>query len=361
MKNNSLQLSVILFFTTLLLTTCSSDDITGSGGSGGNQDEWLIPQSEIKDGGPGKDGIPSVDNPQFLATSSATFIDDDELVVGIKIGDEVKAYPHQILDWHEIVNDVVGNTPIALTYCPLTGSAIGWGRTIDGSTTTFGVSGLLYNTNLIPYDRKTGSNWTQMGNQCVNGELIGKEIATYQVVETTWKTWKKMFPDSKVMSKSTGFNRNYGQYPYGDYRTNNDYLIFSIDPVDNRLLQKTRVLGVIGTGRAKVYEIDQLDDVITVVHDSFDGTSLVVAGSKTDNFMVAFDRKLNDGTMLDFEAVQGGGEAIMLDQEGNQWNLFGEAISGPRSGEKLNSTNAFIGYWMAWGAFYPMPNIYKFQ
>jgi hypothetical protein len=259
------------------------------------------------------------------------------------------------------VNDVVGGTPIALTYCPLTGSAIGWDRTIDGTVTTFGVSGLLYNTNLIPYDRKTGSNWSQMSNQCVNGELIGENVVTHTVVETTWKTWKKMFPNSKVMSKSTGFSRNYGSYPYGDYRTNNNYLIFSIDPVDDRLLQKSRVLGVVGTGRARVYEIDELEEEITVIHDSFDGTSLVVAGSRTDNFMVAYNRELNDGTMLDFQAIQDGGEAIMSDEEGNEWNVFGEAIGGPRSGQKLIKTNAFIGYWMAWGAFYPMPNIHKFQ
>jgi len=138
------------------------------------------------------------------------------LVIGFAQGDDARAYPHFILDWHEIVNDRVGDIHIAVTYCPLTGTGIGWEREINGSVTTFGVSGLLFNSNLIPYDRNTDSNWSQIRLDCVNGDLIGTEAETHVLVETTWKT---MYPKTLVMSMNTGYNRSYGNYPYGNYRT----------------------------------------------------------------------------------------------------------------------------------------------
>lgn len=322
---------------------------------------WLIPIEEVKDGGPGKDGIPSIDDPQFISVAEVDFLEDNDLVVGMKLGEEVKAYPHVILDWHEIVNDKIGDKAFALTYCPLTGSAIAWDRIVDGQETTFGVSGLLYNTNLIPYDRLTNSNWSQMSIQCVNGELVGNDINTYQVVETTWKTWKNMYPTSKILSLNTGYTRNYGSYPYGDYKSNHDRMLFQVNPDDDRLPRKDRVLGVINTGRAKVYRLVDFESKITVLNDSFSEVPLVVAGSSELNFLVAYDRQMDDGTVLEFSPVEGQGDIILEDNEGNRWNVFGEAVSGQRKGQTMKQTNSFIGYWMAWGAFYPLANIYRFQ
>ncbi|MEL6945943.1 MAG: DUF3179 domain-containing (seleno)protein, partial [Bacteroidota bacterium] len=180
-----------------------------------DNESWLIPKSEVRDGGPGKDGIPSIDNPIFIDAETADFLDPDDLIVGVKVGDDIRAYPHLILDWHEIVNDQLDDLALSLNYCPLTGTAIGWNRTIDGNTTTFGVSGLLYNTNLMPYDRLTNSTWSQMRLDCVGGELKGESADLYPVVETTWANWKKRYRNTKVLSTNTGFNRRYGQYPYG--------------------------------------------------------------------------------------------------------------------------------------------------
>ena len=134
-------------------------------GMGCNDEEggvWSIPNEQVLDGGPGKDGIPSVDNPIFYDISQNTVYEEEDLVVGYKRDTAARAYPHVVLDWHEIVNDEINGFPMTITYCPLTGTAIGWDRTIDGNVTTFGVSGLLYNSNLIPYDRRTNSNWSQM-------------------------------------------------------------------------------------------------------------------------------------------------------------------------------------------------------
>lgn len=325
---------------------------------------WLVPENEVFDGGPGQDGIPSVDDPVFVSDfSNATlsYLKDNDLVVGVKVGDDVRAYPHPVLDWHEIVNDEIEALPLAITYCPLTGTAIGWNRLVNGQETEFGVSGLLYNTNLIPYDRNSGSRWSQMGLKSVNGDLKGQDIQTHHLVETTWKTWKDLYPNSKVLNDNTGFNRPYGDYPYvnnnGDYRLA-DYLIFPINFSDDRLPPKDRVLGVIVDGTARIYTFDKFDfQTVDVVEDVFNGQEIVVAGSKDKNFLVAFNQIL-DGTKLSFEAVQDELPVVMQDNEGNKWTLFGQAVEGPRSGQHLENLPSYIGYYFAWATFYPEVCIY---
>lgn len=328
-----------------------NNESPGTLGSG----QWLLPTGEIRDGGPGKDGIPSVDNPNFDAISGINFLSDDDLVLGFKFGDDIRAYPHPILDWHEIINDEIDGKQIAITYCPLTGTGIGWNRIIDGQLTTFGVSGLLYNSNLIPYDRTTDSNWSQMGLKCVNGPLLGTRIETYQMLETTWGTWKNLFPNSQVVTANTGFSRDYNRYPYGSYKTN-EGLLFPVDINDSRLHPKERVLGVISNNKAKAYTFDSFATA-GVIEDTFDGLKLVVIGSKPDNYLIAFEKPSPE---LSFTAFSNPADpsVIMKDMEGNEWNVFGEAVSGPRTGEALKPLQSFIGYWFSWGAFYPGIEIY---
>lgn len=362
MANSKLSLLSLVVFG-LFFMQCTKGGLqqpATTGGPGANSGgppptpEWLIPQASVFDGGPGKDGIPSISSPFFITAEEATFLDNNDLVLGIKVGDDIRAYPHPILDWHEIVNDRIGDLQVAITYCPLTGTGVGWDRTMEGEITSFGVSGLLYNTNLIPYDRRTDSNWSQMLLKCVNGEMIGTKIKTHQLVETSWKTWKTIFPETKVMSTQTGYNRNYDRYPYGNYRTNHESLFFPVEFEDNRLPWKERVLGVILGGDAKAYRFENFPESgVGVVNDGFAGMNIVVAGSRNMNFMVAFKRSLKDGQSLTFRPVEDALPVVMTDQEGNMWNIFGEAISGPRTGTQLPAVDAFIGYWVAWGAFYP--------
>ncbi|MBN4062142.1 MAG: hypothetical protein COA57_02165 [Flavobacteriales bacterium] len=342
---------------TLLIMLCSlgacKKDKVQKGG------EWLIPKNEVKDGGPGKDGIPALENPAFTDPSGATYLTDNNLVIGFISGSVIKAYPHRILDWHEIINDNVNGKKIAITYCPLTGTGIGWNRVVNGTTTTFGVSGVLYNSNLIPYDRATDSNWSQMRLDCVNGELISEKVETYQVVETTWKTWKEMYPSTKVVSENTGHNRNYGAYPYGDYITNNSKLLFPVNNEDSRLPNKERAHGILINSKAKVYSIEEFKDSVKVVEDNFGAIPLVIAGSKSENIIVSFNSKLKNGTLLTFAAVQDSLPIIMKDNEGTRWDVFGKGVSGPRAGEQLTATTSFMGYWFAWAAFYPSAEIYE--
>ena len=205
---------------------------------------WLIPENEVMDGGPGKDGIIAISNPVFIPLEQTSFLFDNDLVVGIQVGNVFRAFPHVILDHHEIVNYSIDEKSITLSYCPLTGSAMAWDTSDFSTDKTFGVSGLLYNSNLILYDRETDSNWSQMLYLCVNGERGGQKAEEIQVLETTWLTWRQLYPQSMVMSNDTGYNYNYTVYPYGNYKTS-DALIFPVNNSDERLHKKERVHGVI--------------------------------------------------------------------------------------------------------------------
>jgi hypothetical protein len=343
----------------ILLIGCQEEDMAQNPNNSGNNEnnnpnstEWLIPENEVRDGGPGKDGIPAIDNPDFISPSAINYLSDEDLVLGFADGNDVRTYPHPVLDWHEIINDDTPNYSIAVIYCPLTGTGIGWNREIDGNKTTFGVSGLLYNSNIIPYDRATDSNWSQLLLKSVNGKHAGKEAKTFNLVETFWKTWKATYPNSKVVSTKTGYNRNYGRYPYGSYKTSNN-LIFPIANNDPRLQPKERVLTVIIDGDAKAFHYGRLEGSNNLFYNTFKDVELVISGNKNANLMVAYNRVLADGTELDFQYLPNQLPALMKDTEGTTWDVFGRAIDGPRIGEKLRTVPQMMGYWFAFAAFYP--------
>lgn len=352
MKTIGIFIVISIFF----LFGCS-EDITSSNGDIGddpenNQDEWLIPSDEIRDGGPGRDGIPAINSPVFNVSDKINYLEDDDLVLGFVDGDDVRAYPHAILDWHEIINDKTENHSLAVVYCPLTGTGIGWDRILEGEETTFGVSGLLYNSNIVPYDRLTGSNWSQLLNKSVNGSLIGEKAATYNLIETTWKTWRQMFPNTKVVTTETSHNRNYQQYPYGNYKSS-DNLIFPVSNTDTRLHPKERVLGVISGENAKAYRFDPSFSGNKLVQDEFQQERLVVVSNHAANFIVAYKRILSDGTELTFFPITNELPLVISDNEGTKWDITGKAVSGPRTGQQLETVQQMVGYWFAFPAFYP--------
>ncbi|MDB4583093.1 DUF3179 domain-containing protein [Draconibacterium sp.] len=345
---------------TLFVAGCSEAEMHSSSGNPlpGKPDdsekssEWLIPENEVRDGGPGKDGIPAIDNPKFISAGEVTYLNDDDLVLGFADGEDIRAYPHKILDWHEIVNDDTPNHSVAVIYCPLTGTGIGWDRVFGDKKTTFGVSGLLYNSNIIPYDRATDSNWSQLLLKSVNGNLKGIRPIIHNLVETSWKTWKTIYPSSKVLSLNTGYNRSYQHYPYGSYKTDGS-LLFPVSNSDPRLQAKERVLTVFVNEKAKAFRFNKLGANNNLIVNEFNGRNLVVAGNKTANLMVAFDSKLPDGTKLEFQLIENQLPALLSDNEGNTWDVFGRAIEGPRKGQKLFPVDQMMGYWFAFAAFYP--------
>lgn len=318
--------------------------------------EWLIPADEVVDGGPGVEGIPSLDNPLFVHAGSISMA-ANELLIGFRDGDEVKALPHRIMNWHEIVNYTLMGEPVTLSYCPLTGSAMSWQESLSREDPTYGVSGLLYNSNLILRDRETGSHWSQMLELAVRGERQSETVEGLQLIETTWQTWQSMYPDSLVLSDVTGFSRNYNVYPYGSFRVS-DELLFPVSHADSRLHKKARVIGIRAGDDTRVYPIDSFARGIQIINDEFNGVPIVVVGSSDRNFAAIFGRTLSDGTLLEFSSTSRLLPVVMQDNEGNQWDIFGVAVEGQRQTEILAKTNSYTAFWFAWSAFFPGAEIH---
>jgi len=320
-----------------------------------NDSPWSIPANEVRDGGPGKDGIPSIDNPNFTNAKTVDFLNDDDLVIGILKNNEAKAYPHIIMDWHEISNDAIGDDFFTLNYCPLTGTAFAWESMTNGSPSTFGVSGLLYNANLILYDRNTDSNWSQLQLECVNGELIGDKPEVLNVVETNWETWKALYPNSEVLNTQTGFSRTYGTSPYGDYSTNNDRFIFVPSILNDALPNKDRVYCIIDGDKSKVYQFSDFTNG-NVIKDSFNGKNYLIVGN--ENIINAFElTEANQSINFEYEWNVTNG-SIFKDDSGNTWSIFGNVVSGSQD-NALQSPKSVMSYWFAIAAFYPNPEIYS--
>lgn len=356
LKIYPIKILVFLFF---VMTGCSENN-NGQGDTN-TSEEWLIPSDQVFDGGPGKDGIPSLTNPDFINASEATYLSDNDLVLGFASNGEARAYSHKILDWHEIINDDIGNQSIAVIYCPLTGTGIAWDRILPTGKTTFGVSGLLYNTNVIPFDRLTDSNWSQLALLAVNGRLSGTRPNVVNLIETSWKTWRELYPNTKVVSTNTGHNRNYQQFPYGDYKTNNNAVFFPLSKRDDRLPAKQRGLAVIIGNNAKVYSMELFDQDDILFEDGFAGAELVVIGNISKNFIVALQKKLQDGTPVALSLLEGKAPAILQDADGNKYDVFGNVIEGPKLGQHLQPVPQMIGYWLAWAPFYDSVEIFKPQ
>jgi len=312
-----------------------------------------VPADQIVSGGPPPDGIPSIDHPKFVNASNATFLSDDpkwgDWVIGINYQGDVRAYPLQILVWHEIVNDVVGGTPLAITYCPLCYSTAAYIRVINGTAVQFGTSGRLYNNNLVMYDRLTKSLWSQIWGEAISGDLKGSKLQKIPIDVLTWGDWKKLYPNTLVLSRQTGFNRPYGDDPYGGYYTT-DQILFPLSHQDGRLSPKTIVLGLTLGGESKAYPTAYLKEPVAT--DSLGGRSILLWRIGSD---IRFFDPTVAGMPLHFKDANG----TLVDSETHStWNYEGAAISGPLSGKSLTRYTPESDFWFSWAAFYPGTSIY---
>lgn len=235
-----------------------------------------IQSGGVPKGGIGVDrGIPAIDNPKFVSVSEADeWIQDDELVLALVHNGAERVYPLQIMVWHEIVNDKVAGTPLLITYCPLCGSGIAYERTVNGEEAEFGTSGKLYNSNLVMYDSKTDSYWTQIDGLAVVGEMTGTELIPVSIDTVVWRDWKIAHPDSEVLSQDTGFSRPYGNDPYGSYYEDS-FLLFPVDEQDDRIHPKTVVFGIQVNGIYKAYKEDDLKE-LRAIEDTVNGVRIKV-------------------------------------------------------------------------------------
>ncbi len=237
-----------------------------------------IPGEEIRSGGPGKDGIPTIDQPVMIRTDKVDFMSPDDLVVTVSIGTDHRAYPLRILVWHEIVNDIIGGQPVAVTYCPLCGTAMVFDRRVGDRTLNFGVSGLLYQSDVLMYDRQTESLWSQLGMKAVAGKMLDTPLTWIPSEVMTWQMWWAKGGGSLTLSTNTGHFRDYNSSPYRDYETNSKTM-FPVPQHRTDLKNKAWILGVVINGEAKAYPREALEKltISQTIKDRVGGEEIVVA------------------------------------------------------------------------------------
>ncbi len=302
-----------------LLTGLLTYHFTASAGpaNGFDLSNSTLPVEQILHGGPPRDGIPAISDPKLIKAAEAAYLKPEDRVVGILLHGEARAYPVPILNWHEIVNDQIAEQRFAITYCPLCGTAVAFDATIDGESTDFGVSGLLYNSDVLLYDRATESLWSQILSQSVAGPRVGKKLTPLPISHTTWRDWSQKHPDTLVLSDDTGFSRDYSRDPYAGYEKSR-YTYFAVNnEAPDNYHPKEVVVGLGVDGVYKAYPFIELDK----------------QGKKR------FSDSIN-GTRFNFE-----------------WDSANRSISiSDDSGEAVASIQ---GFWFAWFAFHPDTEVYK--
>lgn len=324
---------------------------------------------EIISGGVPRDGIPPIDNPEFDSVDEARdWLQPQSPVVAFSLNGIARAYPLAIMTRHEIVNDVVGGEPVAVTFCPLCNSAIVFERTVDDQVFRFGVSGLLRNSDLIMWDDVTQSWWQQFTGTGIVGQYTGHQLTILPSQVVGFGAFAEQYPDGEVLSPGS---RSYGSNPYVGYDSSDSPFLFQ-GQVDDRLFATSRVLAGIIDGIPVAYPFETLASV-GVINNTV-GSQEVVAfwqpgatsaldrsdiDSSRDVGMAAlYDRTL-DGQVLTF--VRDAKGVIRDEQTGSAWNVFGTAIEGELAGKQLTQRLAFPHFWFAWAAFRPDTLIYGFE
>ncbi len=308
---------------------------------------------EIAWGGVVKDGIPALTNPAFLTAREATYLSPDELVFGVAINGDVRAYPYRIMDWHEMFNDVVGGVPVSLAYCTLCGSGILYDTRVEGRDTpfVFGSSGFLYRSNKLMYDQQTHSLWNQFTGRPVVGALTGSGIRleVLPVVTTSWADWKARYPRTRVLSLDTGFSRDYSPgRPYGEYFAS-DALMFPALTADRRLQPKDQVFGLRLTGVQKAWPLDVFRGG-RVINDRVGVIDIVLIGDAATRSVRAYR---SAGRRFTRRA----GSLRKLDADGQVWAVGETQLSGP-DGQTLPRLPGHLAYWFAWSGYLQGAELY---
>ncbi len=329
-----------------------------------------VPLDEIIPGGPPRDGIPPIDDPKFESVEKAdSWLEPQEPVIHLTVGREARAYPLQILIWHEIVNDTIGGTPVNVTFCPLCNTAIAFDRRVTGRTLDFGTSGNLRNSDLIMWDRQTESWWQQITGEAIVGELTGMRLTMLPASIVPWKEFRRQFPDSRVLSRDTGHRRSYGSNPYAGYDKADEPPFLFEGKLDGRLPPKERVATVSLAGEDVAYPFSLLAKV-RVFADNVGDQSIVMlfqpgTASALDASTIADSRDIGatgvfrpelEGRRLTFTWRN---DAFWDAETGSRWTVLGRAVDGPLTGKQLQPVVHGNHFWFAWAAFKPDTRTYE--
>jgi hypothetical protein len=342
----------------------------GPGGWRTDLSKKAIDLTELRSGGPPKDGIRSIDSPRFVDTNTASgWLSPKEPVLAIDLGGHARAYPLQILIWHELVNDRIGDRPILVSYCPLCNSAIVFDRRVDGGVYEFGVSGMLRHSDMVMYDRKTDSLWQQITGEAIVGAMTGAKLRILPSQVVSFDAFERSFPKGEVLSRETGHSRAYGQNPYAGYEFGNRLLMPVPVKKATRLRPLERIVTVEVAGNAKAYPFPMLRSQ-RIVEDRIKDTRYVVLyeqGTVTvlDQKEIAKSRDIGsagvflanlDGRRLSFRRKSG---QIVDKETGSVWNVLGIATGGPLAGKRLTPLEHGTYFAFAWLVFRPDTQIVR--
>jgi len=327
---------------------------------------------EIRSGGPPRDGIPPIDSPVFAPVSDVLdWIEPLEPVIAVELAGEARAYPLQILTYHEIVNDEFGSLPVSVTFCPLCNASIVFDRRVAGQVLDFGTTGLLRMSDLVMWDRQTESWWQQFSGTAIVGEMLGTELKRIPSSIVSMDSFTKAYPNGMVLTRDTGFDRPYGRNPYSGYDDINQRPFLFDRRVDERLPAMERVLSVTVDGANRIYPFTDLKSQ-KLVNDRFAGQPLVVFAtgellSVLDTSSISKARTVVEATAWS-SLVEDRAEPLnffleggdIRDREtGSTWNILGRAVSGALKGTQLNSLESGVHFAFAWLAFNPESEIYS--
>lgn len=326
-------------------------------------DEPLVDLDRILSGGPPPDGIPPIDNPVFQTASTVDWLRCNEPVLSLSVNGETRAYPVQIMTWHELVNDTFGSVPVTVSYCPLCNSALAYRRDLEDRVVTFGTSGRLYNSSLVMYDRETESLWTHFDGTAVAGELVGTKLELLPMQTLSWESFLEANPDGLVLSRETGFSRSYGQNPYPGYDDVTTSPFLFDGEADPRLAAKERVVAIRRAGDSVAVVLEHLAEQ-GVVETEVGGDELTVwhlpgVATALETSLVADGRDVGavgvyipqiDGRRLTFDRD---GDVFVDARTGSEWNIQGLAIAGEFEGEQLRRVEHLDTFWFALAAFEP--------
>ena len=299
-------------------------------------------------------GIPSLDFPKHIAASEASFMTDEELVFGVAINGDVRAYPLRFMDWHEMFNDKVGGKYVTLAYCTLCASGILFDSTVEGRKKPFkfGSSGLLYRSNKLMYDHETKSLWNQFIGRPVVGKLTGSgiELKVLPVATVSWGAWKKQHPNTKVLSTDTGYERPYQPgAAYGEYFTSPN-LMFPAVTDDKRLNQKDYVFALRAGSAEKAWPLKAFDGG-KVINDKVGDMAVVLVGDSKSRTVRGYK---SDGASFDFDTPR----IDRLRTDAGEWRITEDALVGP-DGQKLERLPGHIAFWFAWSGYKPKAAYYE--
>jgi hypothetical protein len=311
-----------------------------------------IRADEIVWGGVKVDGIPALMNPKLIHANEAEYLRGSDVVFGVEINGDARAYPHRLLDSHEMLNDVVGGQPVSLAYCTLCRAGILFDTKVGDRVFTFGSSGLLYRSNKLMYDHQTESLWLTIPGEPVSGKLAdsGLKLKQLPVVVTTWERWRKQHPATKVLSLDTGYNRDYraGAW-YGEYFASSE-LMFPVPLRDTRLQPKDEVFAVLLNGQPKAYALKKLKKQ-PVVNDRVGNEAIVLLTESKTGAVRAYFRGSYEFRKFDGETAES--------SDGKQWRVMEAALVETTTGKRLWRASGHIAYWFGWVNFYPRTLLYE--